>query len=476
MTEHDMPDARPFWERKTLEEMTPGEWESLCDGCGRCCLMKLTEVETNKSYTTDIGCPLLDTKTARCSDYPNRLSYDVLCATVTPDVIRSWEWMPPSCGYRRVDEGKGLEWWHPLVSGDPATVHAAGISVAGRAIVKAKAGQIEYHTVDWPTWFDSEAPKDRWMRALFGGINASVPTPFGTDAMPELDVMAQHCFWCLSNGCDGLAILDSAGEVASLTIQQRIGVIEGLVSRGVPVSKILFGIGPASVGDSARIAVRAGELGVRGLLLAAQGGEKITPKDLLPGRIKEITQRTNGNLNLYLSLPPSPAGITTRLTAVETLLRDSDARLAGIRDESPGCMVGFAALERFRDTRLEVYSSDETVLEPLVRQGGSGLVNASANLLGRLCRAIIRAESPAASARSHQNIRTASAALRSGPAVPGIKALLARHTLRPEWEHMKHPLRPLGPTDRIKLFRAFDTSGVRLTPTTNTTVADSAPG
>ena len=152
--------------------------------------------------------------------------------------------------------------------------------------------------------------------------------------------MAEHCFWLLSNGCDGLAILDNAGEVASLPIQQRIAVIEGLVSRGVPVSKILFGIGPASVFDSARIAVVAETLGVRGVLIGAHAGNKITPGDVLPSRIKEITQRT-GNLHLYLSLPPTPTGAAARITAIETLLRHPDARLTGIRDETDGCAIGF---------------------------------------------------------------------------------------------------------------------------------------
>ena len=464
MTEGDIADARPFWERKTLEEMTPEEWESVCDGCGRCCLMKLTAVETNKSYTTDIGCPLLDTKTSQCSDYPNRLSYDVLCAKVTPAVIRSWEWMPPSCGYRRIDEGKGLAWWHPLVSGDPTTVRKAGISIEGRAIVRAKAGRMEYHTIDWPTWFDSEAPHDRWMRAWFGGVNASVPTPFGADLKPDLDAMAAHCFWLLSNGCDHLAILDGAGEGASLTIAERIGVIEGLAARRVPVSKMLPCIGPASGPDSVRIAGAAETLGIRGVLLAAQAGQKVTPQDVLPGRIKDITQRTNGNLALYLSLPPVASGSAARVTAIEALVRHPDARLAGVRDETPGCSVGLAVLERVRDGRLEVYTSDETMLMPLVRQGGAGLISGGANVLGRLCRAVIRDEAAGATERYVGIIGRTAAVLREGSAVASLKALIARHTGQAGWERMRRPLRPLDPSRRLALFRGFDASGVRLLP------------
>jgi 4-hydroxy-tetrahydrodipicolinate synthase len=188
---------------------------------------------------------------------------------------------------------------------------------------------------------------------------------------------------------------------------------------------------------------------------------------MVPARIREISQRTNGNLCLYLSLPHDPTGTAVRLTAIEALLRHLDARLTGIRDETPGCAIGFAALERFGDTSLEVYSTDETVLERLVRQGGSGLISTSANLLGRLCRAVIRAKAPEASMQYQQIIRTAAAILRSRPAVPAIKALIARHTSRPVWERMRRPLRPLSQPERAALFRAFDLSGVRLLPATS---------
>jgi uncharacterized protein len=142
----------PFWRRKTLEEMSRKEWESLCDGCARCCLNKLEDWDTGEIYWTDVACRLLDDRTCRCSDYPNRSTRVPDCETLTPHKVRTLTWLPPTCAYRLVAEGRDLYWWHPLVSGDPATVRYAGISVLGRTLSETDipVEQYEEHVVDWP--------------------------------------------------------------------------------------------------------------------------------------------------------------------------------------------------------------------------------------------------------------------------------------------------------------------------------------
>ncbi len=122
----------PFWKTKSLETMNEAEWESLCDGCGRCCLVKLEDEDTGKIHFTDVGCTLLDEHACRCKDYAHRQKRVSDCVRLTPEAVRKISWLPRTCGYRLVAEGKDLEWWHPLVSGSADTVHEAGISVRGR--------------------------------------------------------------------------------------------------------------------------------------------------------------------------------------------------------------------------------------------------------------------------------------------------------------------------------------------------------
>jgi uncharacterized cysteine cluster protein YcgN (CxxCxxCC family) len=142
--------AAPFWRRKTLSEMTLDEWESLCDGCGRCCLHKLEDADTAVVSYTEVACRLLDLGTCRCRNYAERTLLVPDCVELTPHNLSNLHWLPPTCAYRRLGEGRDLAWWHPLVSGDPATVHSAGISVRGRALSESEAGDIEDHIAAWP--------------------------------------------------------------------------------------------------------------------------------------------------------------------------------------------------------------------------------------------------------------------------------------------------------------------------------------
>ena len=145
-------DARaPFWRTVPLAAMTDAQWESLCDGCGRCCLNKLEDWDTGEIVLTRVACRLLDGETCRCSDYANRSQHVPECIRLTPADVERLPWLPPSCAYRLVHEGADLPWWHPLVSGDAATVHAAGISVAGWTVSESSVPLDEWegYAIDW---------------------------------------------------------------------------------------------------------------------------------------------------------------------------------------------------------------------------------------------------------------------------------------------------------------------------------------
>lgn len=136
-----------YWKSKSLSEMNDAEWEGLCDGCALCCMHKLQDDETGEIFYTDVACRLLDIKTCRCTNYANRVREVADCLQLSADDKASFAWLPQSCAYRRLANGQELPAWHPLVTGDPESVHAAGISMRGRAIPEAEA---KGYSVLWP--------------------------------------------------------------------------------------------------------------------------------------------------------------------------------------------------------------------------------------------------------------------------------------------------------------------------------------
>lgn len=137
-------DSEPFWKRKSLEEMTPSEWEQLCDGCGRCCLVKLEDEDNGDIYLTRLACGLLNVRSCKCRDYENRFSKMPDCLSIDVSRARELPWLPATCAYRVVAEGRDLAWWHPLISGSPDTVHAAGISVRSFAMSERRVKAENY--------------------------------------------------------------------------------------------------------------------------------------------------------------------------------------------------------------------------------------------------------------------------------------------------------------------------------------------
>lgn len=141
----------PFWKRKTFEEMSDSEWESLCDRCGLCCLHKVQYEDSETVHFTCVSCKLLDTDTATCTDYNNRFERVSDCMEVTPHIARTCTWLPTSCAYRRLAEGRDLPAWHHLVTGSYESVHDADISVQGYAISETDVApeDLDDYLADW---------------------------------------------------------------------------------------------------------------------------------------------------------------------------------------------------------------------------------------------------------------------------------------------------------------------------------------
>lgn len=146
-----MTKRRRFWERKPLSALSTAEWESLCDGCGRCCVIKLEDEDTGRVHYTDVACRLFDDRTCRCGSYALRAKLVKGCVVLTPKSLpKVAHWLPGTCAYRLLHERKPLHDWHPLVSGDPESVHRAGISLRGKVVPEYEVpeDELEDHIVD----------------------------------------------------------------------------------------------------------------------------------------------------------------------------------------------------------------------------------------------------------------------------------------------------------------------------------------
>ncbi len=142
----------PFWRTKALDDMTHEEWESLCDGCGKCCMIRLEDEDTGKIADTNIACKLFDRTGCRCTDYANRCVRVPDCVSLTPDNLASLDWMPKTCAYRLVFEGYDLPPWHPLITGNQESIHQAGMSVRDRTISETDISpdDVEDYLIIWP--------------------------------------------------------------------------------------------------------------------------------------------------------------------------------------------------------------------------------------------------------------------------------------------------------------------------------------
>ncbi|MDT8383487.1 MAG: YcgN family cysteine cluster protein [Gammaproteobacteria bacterium] len=138
-----------FWEQTPLAEMDAAQWESLCDGCGKCCLHKLEDEDSGEVYVCNVACRLLDIEACRCSDYAARQRRVPACTVLTPERIAEFQWLPETCAYRLLAEGQPLFDWHPLISHDPQSVHAAGISVRGQVVSETEVEDLQQHLTDW---------------------------------------------------------------------------------------------------------------------------------------------------------------------------------------------------------------------------------------------------------------------------------------------------------------------------------------
>lgn len=293
---------------------------------------------------------------------------------------------------------------------------------------------------------------------LFGGVNAAVLTPMNADLSVDPDRMAAHCRWLLANGCNGLAVTGTTGEANSLGIEERITLLEALVSRGIPAAKMLPGTGTTAITDTVNLTRHAASLGCRGALLLPPFYYKNPSDDGLFAYFSEVVQRTGGDIKIFLYHFPQQAVIGFGLDLIARLLKAFPGVVKGIKDSSGNFDNSRAYAEHFAKDGFEVYAGDDSLLLSMLKVGGAGSITAASNV-----NCAIGARVYATRDEDAQGTLTATRkAVTSVPLIPGLKSLVARNTGDARWTNIRPPHLKLSEAQQSSLFAAFDASGVTL--------------
>ncbi len=298
--------------------------------------------------------------------------------------------------------------------------------------------------------------------AVFGGVNAAVLTPMQADFSPDLARMVGHCRWLLANGCHGLGILGTTGEANSLGIAERIAVMEGLVAQGVPAARLLPGTGTPAITDSVLLTRRAAELGCPGVLVLPPFFYKNPSDDGLFAYFSELVQRSGGATRIFLYNFPQQSAVPFSLPLIARLLRAFPGVIKGAKDSSGDFANSSAMVREFAADGFEVYVGYDDGLQPILQLGGAGCITAAANVSSAVGTLVYDGWDQPAGSAAQTKLDAVRRAVTTVPLIPGLKALMARHSGDPAWHNTRPPHLALTADQQARLFAAFDASGVTL--------------
>ncbi len=298
--------------------------------------------------------------------------------------------------------------------------------------------------------------------ALFGGINAAVLTPMRDDLSPDLDRMAGHCRWLLGNGCNGLAVLGTTGEANSIGIAERISLMEGLVERGVPAAKLLPGTGTTAITDTVLLTQTAERLGCRGVLVLPPFFYKNPSEDGLFAYFSEVIQRTGGAPRVYLYNFPQQSAVPFSLGLIARLLRAYPGTIKGAKDSSGDFANSSAMVREFGRDGFEVYVGYDDGLHEILKAGGAGCITAAANVNSAVGARVYAGWDRPAGVEAQTVLTATRRAVTTVPLIPGLKALMARHTGEAAWHNTRPPHLKLSAEEQARLFAVFDACGAVL--------------
>lgn len=298
--------------------------------------------------------------------------------------------------------------------------------------------------------------------ALYGGVNAAAVTAMNDDLSIDLDRMVKHCKWLMANGCNGLAVLGTTGEANSLGVEERMGLLDGLVANGIPGAKMLPGTGTTAIPDTVKLTRHAEAAGCRGALLLPPFYYKNPSEDGLLAYFLEVAQRVGGDIKLYLYNFPAQSAIPFTVGFIERLLKACPGKFQGIKDSTGNWENSLSYADAFAKDGFEVYVGDDSLLHPILQKNGAGCITAASNVNCSAGAAVYANWDNDKGAAAAEIMTATRKAVTSVPLIPALKALVARNTGDARWTNIRPPHMKLTDAQASALFAAFDASGVQL--------------
>lgn len=296
-----------------------------------------------------------------------------------------------------------------------------------------------------------------------GGVWAPAITPFRQDLSPDPERFAHHARWLLANGCSGLAAFGTNSEANSLTVEERMMLLEYLVAHGVAADRLMPGTGCCALPDSIRLTAHAVKLGCAGALMLPPFYYKGVSEEGLYRNFAEIVERVgDARLRLYLYHIPPVAQVPITLALVERLLKSYPQVVAGLKDSSGDWNNTKSFLDTFGGSGFDIFAGSEVFLLPNMRHGGVGCISATANVNPAAIHHVFEHWQDDNADSLQAGITATRAVVQKYPMIPALKAIVARAFDDAEWATVRPPLVELTPGQRASLAADLDTHGFSL--------------
>jgi 4-hydroxy-tetrahydrodipicolinate synthase len=294
---------------------------------------------------------------------------------------------------------------------------------------------------------------------LFAGVNAAILTALKPDLSPDLDRMAAHARWLLANGCNGLGMLGTTGEANSLGLNERKAVLEGLIARGIPATKLMPGTGCSNLSDTVELTLHAREQGCRGVLVLPPFYYKAPTDDGLFAYFSEVINRVGGGIAIYLYHFPQQSAVPFTLDLIGRLLKAFPGAIQGVKDSSGDYANMKAMCDAFAADGFEVYSGSDEFLQRILADGGAGCITAASNANSHWG-GIVYAKRTGAEADAAQTMLAATRkAATSVPLISGLREIIARSTGDDGWRTIRPPHLPLNKAQADAIWASWSAAG-----------------